>query len=147
MRAARKSSSVPAKRPFKTAISSQFSRSWPYVFYAVSLLGVGLTIERFYCRFVCPLGGALAILGRFHILRFLKRRTECGSPCHLCEVSCPVGAIAPDGAVRHEECFYCLDCQVEYFDEHRCPPLTQQRRARVPGMPPGLGALASGRQG
>ncbi|MGV8840803.1 MAG: hypothetical protein ACWA6X_10920 [Bauldia sp.] len=28
------------------------------------------------------------------------------------------------------ECFQCLDCQVEYYDDHRCPPLSKQRKAR-----------------
>ena len=33
--------------PFKTAISLHFSRSWPYVLYALALLSIGLFIERF----------------------------------------------------------------------------------------------------
>jgi NosR/NirI family nitrous oxide reductase transcriptional regulator len=28
------------------------------------------------------------------------------------------------------ECFQCLDCQVEYYDDRRCPPLAQARKAR-----------------
>jgi NosR/NirI family nitrous oxide reductase transcriptional regulator len=28
------------------------------------------------------------------------------------------------------ECFQCLDCQVEYYDDHRCPPLAQARKRR-----------------
>jgi polyferredoxin len=83
---------------------------------------------RFFCRFLCPLGGALAILDRLHLLNLLKRRPECGHPCHLCEHSCPVRAIAPSGRINMAECFQCLDCQVEYYDDHRCPPLVQQRK-------------------
>src|SRR5438105_2865931 len=76
--------------PFKTAITSKFTRAWPYVFYAAALLAMGLFSERAYCRFLCPLGGLLAFLDRLHLLNLLKRRPECGSPCHLCERSCPV---------------------------------------------------------
>jgi polyferredoxin len=118
--------------PFKTAITSVFAREWPFVFYAVALLAFGLFTERAYCRFLCPLGGALAILDRLHLLNLLKRRPECGNPCHLCERSCPVGAIASSGKIKMAECFQCLDCQVEYYDDHRCPPLVRARKLRRP---------------
>ena len=84
--------------------------------------------ERFFCRFLCPLGGTLAILGRFHIFECLKRRSQCGSPCHVCEVSCPVQAIEPRGRINMTECFQCLDCQVDYYDDKRCPPLIAERK-------------------
>ncbi len=111
--------------PFKTAITSKFTRAWPYVLYAGALLGIGLFSERAYCRFLCPLGGVLAVLDRLHFIDLLKRRPECGNPCHLCERSCPVRAIEPTGKIIMAECFQCLDCQVEYYDDRRCPPLVQ----------------------
>jgi NosR/NirI family transcriptional regulator, nitrous oxide reductase regulator len=114
--------------PFRTAISARFVRAWPYVAYAGTLIAIGLFTERAYCRFLCPLGGVLAALDRLHILNRLKRRAECGNPCHLCELSCPVGAIAPSGKIVTSECFQCLDCQVEYYDDARCPPLVQAAR-------------------
>jgi len=116
--------------PFKTAITSKFTRAWPYVFYAGVLLAIGLFSERAYCRFLCPLGGVLAFLDRLHLLNLLKRRPECGSPCHLCERSCPVRAIVPSGKIVTSECFQCLDCQVEYYDDTRCPPLAQAKKLR-----------------
>ncbi|MCW5717489.1 MAG: 4Fe-4S binding protein [Bauldia sp.] len=116
--------------PFKTAITSAFTRPWPYVTYAVVLLVLGLFTERFYCRFLCPLGGILALGDRLHIFTFLKRRSECGTSCHLCERSCPVKAIERSGKIVMAECFQCLDCQVEYYDDHRCPPLAAQRKRR-----------------
>ena len=112
--------------PFKTAISLHFGRSWPYVLYAALLLGAGLFIERFFCRYLCPLGAILAVGGKFRLVNSLLRRPECGNPCHLCEHSCPIGAIQPDGEINMDECQQCLDCQVEYHDPNRCPPLTFQ---------------------
>lgn len=136
--------------PFKTAISLKFARDWPYVIYALTLLCAGLTVERFFCRFFCPLGAAMAIGGKLRIFNLLKRRTECGSPCHLCERKCPISAIEPTGKINMSECFYCLDCQVVYYDEHACPPLiTAAKKARdmspeipsvVPGAPSPVGA-------
>ena len=116
--------------PFKTAITSKFTRAWPYVVYAGVLLGIGLFAERAYCRFLCPLGGVLAALDRLHLINLLKRRPECGNPCHLCEHSCPVRAIEQTGKIIMAECFQCLDCQVEYYDDKRCPPLVQATRRR-----------------
>ena len=116
--------------PFKTAITAMFVRGWPFVVYAVALLVVGLFTERAYCRFLCPLGGALALLDRLHLIDLLKRRPECGNPCTVCERSCPVKAIEQSGKIKMAECFQCLDCQVDYNDDRRCPPLAQQRRRR-----------------
>jgi NosR/NirI family nitrous oxide reductase transcriptional regulator len=117
--------------PFKTAITSKFTRAWPYLLYASALLAIGLFSERAYCRFLCPLGGVLAFLDRLHLINLLKRRPECGSPCHLCERSCPVRAIEPTGKINTAECFQCLDCQVEYYDDTRCPPLVQRAKLHV----------------
>ena len=121
--------------PFKTAITSKFIRAWPYVLYAGALLAIGLFSERAYCRFLCPLGGILAFLDRFHLLDLLKRRPECGNPCHLCERSCPVRAIENTGKIITSECFQCLDCQVEYYDDKRCPPLVRAAKSRAAPRP------------
>jgi NosR/NirI family transcriptional regulator, nitrous oxide reductase regulator len=59
--------------PFKTAIILKFIRQWPFVLYAVALLFIGLFIERFFCRYLCPLGAALAIPGRMRMFEWLKR--------------------------------------------------------------------------
>ena len=129
--------------PFKTAISLGFQRSWPYVMYAALLLAAGLLVERFFCRYLCPLGAMLAVLGRFHRLHWLKRRAACGNPCRICESSCPIGAIAGDGHIVMSECFQYLDCQVEYHDDRRCPPLVAARKRRLDAPAPApLGALA-----
>ena len=105
-----------------------FDRGWVFVAWALALLAAGLFVERFFCRFLCPLGGVLTLLGKFHLVRWLKRRPECGNPCAVCRSSCPIGAIAADGAINENECLQCLDCQVDYYDETVCPPLVARRR-------------------
>jgi NosR/NirI family nitrous oxide reductase transcriptional regulator len=119
--------------PFKTAITSKFTRDWPYMLYAAIIIAIGLFSERAYCRFLCPLGGVLAAMDRLHLLNLLKRRPESGSPCRLCERSCPVRAIVPSGKIVTAECFQCLDCQVEYYDDKRCPPLARAVKLRGEG--------------
>ncbi len=113
--------------PFKTAIILKFVRDWPFVLFAVAVLFAGLFIERFYCRYLCPLGAALAIPGRMRMFEWLKRYKECGTPCQRCANECMVQAIHPEGNINVNECLYCLHCQVVYSDDHACPVLIQKR--------------------
>lgn len=116
--------------PFKTAIILKFMRDWPFVVFAVGLLVIGLFIERFYCRYLCPLGAALAIPGRIRMFEWLKRWPECGSPCQRCAKDCPVQSIHPEGQINVNECIYCMNCQELYHDDHRCPHMIQVRLKR-----------------
>jgi len=116
--------------PFKTAIILKFDRPWPYVLFALAMLTPGLFIERFYCRYVCPLGGGLAIPARLHMFRWLKRYRECGNPCQTCANECPVQAIHPTGEINPNECVSCLHCQVLYQSKNRCPVVIGKLRKR-----------------
>ena len=116
--------------PFKTAIILKFVREWPYVLFALAVLIPGLFIERFYCRYLCPLGAALAIPGRMRMFAWLKRYNECGSPCQRCSNECMVQAIHKEGEINVNECLYCLHCQVVYYDDHACPVVIQKRLKR-----------------
>ncbi|RZW09946.1 MAG: 4Fe-4S binding protein, partial [Rhodobacteraceae bacterium] len=125
--------------PFKTAIILKFVRDWPFVVFAVALLIVGLFVERFYCRYLCPLGAALAIPARIRMFDWLKRYATCGSPCQTCANECPVEAIHPTGEINPNECINCLHCQVLYQSEAKCPVVIRQlkRRASVGSVPAG----------
>ena len=116
--------------PFKTAIVLRFVRAWPFVAFAGVLLFAGLFIERFFCRYLCPLGAALAIPGRLRMFDWLKRYRECGSPCQRCAGECPVQAIRPEGQINVNECIYCMHCQLLYWDDHKCPVMIQRRLKR-----------------
>jgi len=115
---------------FKTAIILKFMREWPYVLFALAVLIPGIFIERFYCRYLCPLGAALAIPGRLRMFSWLKRYKECGTPCQRCANECMVQAIHPEGNINVNECLYCLHCQVVYSDDHVCPVVIQKRLKR-----------------
>jgi NosR/NirI family nitrous oxide reductase transcriptional regulator len=116
--------------PFKTAIVLRFMREWWFVVFAVALVVAGLFVERFFCRYLCPLGAALAIPGRIRMFDWLKRYRECGNPCLRCFKECPVEAIHPEGHINPNECISCLHCQVLYHHEHKCPVLIQRRLKR-----------------
>ena len=116
--------------PFKTAIILKFMRDWPFVIFALVLLGLGLFIERFYCRYLCPLGAALAIPARIRMFDWLRRYKECGSPCQTCANDCPVQAIHPTGEINPNECVDCMHCQVLYQSEAKCPVVIRQLKRR-----------------
>ena len=116
--------------PFKTAITLRFQREWSYVAYALGLLLIGLFTRKFFCRYLCPLGAALTFPGRFRAFEWLRRRAQCGRPCQICAEECEVRAIGPTGEINGNECHYCLDCQVTYWNDRKCPPLVDKRRKR-----------------
>lgn len=126
--------------PFKTSIILKFVREWPFVLFALVLLGLGLFVERFYCRYVCPLGAALAIPARLRLFDWLRRYRECGDPCQRCAVECPVNAIHPEGHINPNECIQCLNCQVLYHHKQKCPHLIKKHAKRAKKPAPGTPA-------
>ena len=114
--------------PFKTAISLGFDRAWPFVGWALACTVLSVFVFRGYCRYVCPLGAALALFGRVRLFAWIPRHKECGTPCQSCRHHCHYEAIAPAGTVDYTECFQCLDCVEIYQDDKRCLPLVVERK-------------------
>ncbi|WP_114279129.1 transcriptional regulator NosR [Thioalbus denitrificans] len=116
--------------PFKTAVTLRFQREWTYIAYALALVLISAFNCKFYCKYLCPLGAALAVPARLRIFDWLKRHKECGRPCQVCANECEIQAIDPIGRINVNECHYCLDCQVTYWDAHKCPPMVERRKRR-----------------
>jgi NosR/NirI family nitrous oxide reductase transcriptional regulator len=115
--------------PFKTTfLVGIFHRAWPYSLFVAVLLGLSLFVERPFCKYLCPLGAALAMPTTFRWFG-LKRKAEC-TTCHACAAGCGSLAIDEQGVIDHRECMLCLDCMVLYYDNHACPPLVQERKLR-----------------
>jgi polyferredoxin/Na+-translocating ferredoxin:NAD+ oxidoreductase RnfG subunit len=122
---------VAEVEPFKTAITLRFNREWPFVLYAAGLIVVSAVNRKLFCKYLCPLGAALSIPGRFRVFDWwLRRRKECGRPCQTCHNLCEVRAIRPTGEINANECHYCLDCQIVYYSDRRCLPLIERREKR-----------------
>jgi NosR/NirI family transcriptional regulator, nitrous oxide reductase regulator len=116
--------------PFKTAIILRFARGWPFVLYAGALIASSLFVERAFCRYLCPLGAAMAIPARLRLFDWLRRYRECGNPCQRCSNECPVQAIHPEGHINPNECIQCLHCQMLYHHDQKCPVMIQRRLKR-----------------
>lgn len=114
--------------PFKTSITLLFNRGWPFVVWAVCLLVASVVVYKSFCRYLCPLGAGLALLGRVRRWDWLTRRGECGAPCQRCRHACAYQAIRPSGGIDYQECFQCLDCVAIEQSADLCVPLIQSRR-------------------
>jgi transcriptional regulator of nitric oxide reductase len=133
--------------PFKTAITMKFMRDWPFVTFALTLLFIGIFVERFFCRYLCTLGAALAIPARMRMFEWLKRYRECGAECHVCARRCTVQAIHPLGQINPNECIYCLKCQANYFDEETCLHLKKRAERRWRSGPQAANRTAAPQDG
>jgi polyferredoxin len=67
-------------------------------------------VARFWCRYLCPLGGMLGLISKFSIFR-RQVATEC-KRCGICEHNCPTGTIDPRHGYASDaaECIMCLEC-------------------------------------
>ncbi|MCP3704130.1 MAG: 4Fe-4S binding protein, partial [Alteromonas sp.] len=118
--------------PFKTSITLHFVRYWPFVLYSVLLLLLSLKIHKVYCRYLCPLGAGLAILGRFPLVKLLTRKDACGNPCQLCkQKKCGIDAIEQDGSIDYAECIQCLECVVTLDNPDLCK-IDKYKKKKVP---------------
>ena len=90
-------------------------------------------VPRFYCRYACPLGAALA-LGSL-AAPFRIRRVEQCDFCKVCEQKCPTGAInGPE--IDFKECVRCNDCEIQLIEQTGvCRHDMEEIRARLVTLP------------
>ena len=115
--------------PFKTVITYYFVSDFMFVAYAIILLALGVFIHKFYCRYICPLGAGLALLGKFRQFEWLSRRSECGS-CKMCANNCEIRAIEKSGKVNYNECIQCFECIDIYHNS--CAVTLQEQKNNIP---------------
>jgi MauM/NapG family ferredoxin protein len=75
------------------------------------IIGLNLLRERFWCRYLCPLGGLLGWLSKVAIFRPVVG--EACNQCTGCALACRLGAIQATSErieIHTEECTVCLDC-------------------------------------
>ena len=76
----------------------------------VLIVAGSLYIERFFCRYLCPLGAVFAIVSKFRLFRIRKPRSKCGS-CRACTKRCTMGIpLYRTSVVKSAECIDCMSC-------------------------------------
>ena len=77
----------------------------------VGVLALNFHRARFWCRYICPLGALLGIVGKNPIVR-LQRSGDACTDCGLCVADCQGGANPSGGnSWKPSECFYCMNCR------------------------------------
>lgn len=81
---------------------------------AAAILVASAIVPRFYCRYACPLGAALAVAST--VSPFRIRRVEHCDHCKVCEQACPTGAIHGP-RIHFHECVRCNICETKLIEK------------------------------
>ena len=67
-------------------------------------------IERFFCRYLCPLGAVFSIISKIGIIKINKPKADCGK-CRACTINCSMGLkLYKVNGARGGDCINCLKC-------------------------------------
>ncbi len=85
---------------------------WAYAALGVVLAG-SLGIERFFCKYACPLGAVIGIVGKLGLTRIHRDPADCKS-CNLCQTKCHAHVdFLSVTTIRDSECNHCMDCVID----------------------------------
>lgn len=91
---------------------------WPGLKLLLSVGGVllllifigSLFVQRFFCRYFCPMGAIYSLISQTSFLKIDKPRKECGK-CHLCTSKCTMGMdLTKKDRISGGECISCQKC-------------------------------------
>lgn len=108
-----------------------FGGALPLFLLLAGVIALNWIAERFWCRYLCPLGGLLGILSKFALLRREVDLETC-TACAKCSRGCPTATIDSEDNFRSDpaECIVCLDCMAD------CPTGAVRFRWQIPGWRP-----------
>ncbi|MFN8597971.1 MAG: 4Fe-4S binding protein [Anaerolineae bacterium] len=76
----------------------------------VAIIALNAFAPRFWCRYLCPLGGLLGVISKIAIFR-REVQGDCNA-CGACQIKCPTDTIDPERGFASDpaECTVCLEC-------------------------------------
>jgi len=85
----------------------------PFAYATLAVVLVGsLKYERFFCKYACPLGAVIGILGKVGLTKVTRTDEGCKG-CNLCQKKCFAHIdFLSTNTIRNAECNHCLDCVV-----------------------------------
>jgi polyferredoxin len=76
----------------------------------VAVLLLSLVVERPFCRYACPLGATIGLIGTLSPIAIERRGVACIG-CSLCTKACPIGiSVERQTRVTDTNCLMCLEC-------------------------------------
>jgi polyferredoxin len=86
------------------------AEQWPAYVVALGIVVGAFLIPRFWCRYLCPLGGVISLLGNLSLLRIRREDSDCMG-CAACNTPCPVKIdVAQADPAVPADCIGCLEC-------------------------------------
>lgn len=83
--------------------------TWGFVLLLVFVVG-SLFVERFFCRYFCPLGALFTIISGKRCYKIRRNESTCIN-CGLCEKNCSMGiSILKKDTVSSGKCIDCMQC-------------------------------------
>lgn len=115
------------RRHFLASSQPHFYGTFSIALLFFTILFLNLFRSRFWCRYVCPLGGLLGVIGKNPLVQIRQNPEACNN-CRACVANCQGGA-NPDlsGGWKPSECFYCWNCH------SACPHHAIKFTVHVPG--------------
>ena len=91
-------------------INSIFYQGLFIGFIFIGFILLNLSRERFWCRYICPLGAMLGLMARWNVLKLKINEKKC-IDCNLCNIQCQTLASPyPEEKWKSSECVYCFTC-------------------------------------
>lgn len=71
-----------------------------------------LLIERFFCKYLCPLGAIYSIPARFRVFKIKRDASTCNGKCRVCTRKCSMSVplYKYDKVIQSGECINCMKC-------------------------------------
>ncbi|NOR82323.1 MAG: 4Fe-4S binding protein [Ardenticatenales bacterium] len=116
--------------PVLQDVESVFIQAAPIFLFFAGIVALNWWAERFWCRYLCPLGGLLGLVSKAALVR-REVGEEC-SACALCTQNCPTGTIEPKNDYQSDpaECTVCYNCVAD------CPQGSIAFRHQLPRWRP-----------
>lgn len=79
----------------------------------LALIIAGMAVcERFFCRFLCPMGAVFSVLPVLPFFSLARDREQCIKGCIACTNKCPSDIELPDAGddIQSGDCFMCQKC-------------------------------------
>lgn len=75
----------------------------------IVFLAGSVLVERFWCKYLCPLGATLAIFNKISPVRLVSNSQHCNN-CGRCDIECSMDIADVPHNLDHPECVRCMEC-------------------------------------